>query len=315
MIGRRSSLAKRFRKCEELFASARDVADSQLAMTAFGVRSADEKFLKTFNGEDAPTDLRSVSKVVTALTAGALFGIQGAFGAEEFQSNSDAGSLLRAAGHSCDWSGVEIRHLLNNTIGHENGFFFRKDLQDVPVQEYVNYAVQTPRTQEPGSHFSYSNVGPFLVSVIVQDLSGRSLESWSQELVLGPLGLSPSWKEYAGYTAGCTGLTMSCDDLLTVGELLLADGLSRQGVQLVAADWVRLMRSPVTVTPSMYDPNRVFPKFAYGYGLWVCEDGRYYCDGTDGQYLIVVPDSGLVIATTGAQSDMKPITRCMKPLL
>ncbi|MFF1880682.1 hypothetical protein ACFVVC_04350 [Pseudarthrobacter sp. NPDC058196] len=61
----------------------------------------------------------------------------------------------------------------------------------------------------------------------------------------------------------------------------------------------------------MFDGSRVFPRFAYGYAFWVCEDGVYYCDGTDGQYLIVVPASELVIVTTGSHPDMKAITRYM----
>jgi hypothetical protein len=43
--------------------------------------------------------------------------------------------------------------------------------------------------------------------------------------------------------------------------------------------------------------------------------GTYYCDGTDGQYLIVLPDKGIVITAFGHQSDMKPITEYFRELL
>lgn len=67
-------------------------------------------------------------------------------------------------------------------------------------------------------------------------------------------------------------------------------------------------------TPNNYDETRVLPKYGYGYNLWVCKNGTYYHDGSDGQYIIVVPNKNMVITITADQKDMKPITACMKKL-
>jgi hypothetical protein len=45
------------------------------------------------------------------------------------------------------------------------------------------------------------------------------------------------------------------------------------------------------------------------------ENGNYYVDATDGQYIIVIKDKGILIATFGRQSDVKPITECFRGLL
>jgi CubicO group peptidase (beta-lactamase class C family) len=212
------------------------------------------------------------------------------------------------------WSDVRIVDLLNNTIGHEEGFLFRKDLGALPESDYLAYVFGAPITRVPGEHFSYSNVGPFLFSVIVQDWLGVSLEQLADELVLSPLGIDVSWRRFGEYTAGCTGLAMANEDLLKLG-ILLRDGGTFAGRSVVSASWVETMTSPISLTPHMFDAARVFPKYAYGIGLWICDTGSYYCGGANGQYLVVVPARAAALSTTGDQPDMKPITKCMVPLI
>ncbi|PVE14827.1 hypothetical protein DDA93_15565 [Arthrobacter sp. Bz4] len=266
-----------------------------------------------------PVDLRSVSKPVLSMTLGALIKSKQSVGKKPLSLNSRVAPLLdrhfASNGFRKMWKDVEIRHLISNTIGHENGFLFRKDLQSVSEEDYLGYALGQPIVHKPGSHFSYSNVGPFLLSVIIQDHLGASLHEIASDLVLRPLGIEASWRNYGQYTAGCTGLSMTGEDLLTFGEMLLAEGSRGSRLNIVDHDWVVGATSLQVRTPGMFDRLRVFPKFGYGYGFWVCENGSYYCDGTDGQYLIVVPSASLVMVTTGMQPDMKPITRCMAPLL
>lgn len=178
----------------------------------------------------------------------------------------------------------------------------------------LDYIFSAPVPHTPGTHFSYSNVGPFLVSVILELVTGRSLSDLAEELIFKPLAISANWRQFGSFTAGSTGLQMSCDDLLKIATVL-RDGGKFEDAKVVSSTWVSEMTRAHILTPKMFDPSRVFPKYAYGLGVWVCENGSFYCDGTNGQYLIVVPNSNLAIATTGDQPDMKPITKCMVPLL
>ncbi len=307
----------RFSRCVQLFADAQDKDGRKLEMFAFGADAGGQIANHTFKEEDVATDLRSVSKVVACLTLGQLI-VRG-FKVEDDPLSLEmrVEPLLRR--HMNDsardqWSRVRLVDLLNNTIGHTDGFLFRKDLGAVAQQDYLSYVFQVPVPHEPGAHFAYSNVGPFLFSVIVQDWFGKSLHEFSRSLVLEPLGIESHWRTYADYSAGCTGLVMRNRDLLKLSAML-RDGGQFKGVEIVPRKWIEEMSAPRTRTPHMFDPSRVFPKYAYGLGLWACESGSYYCDGTNGQYLIVVPARGMAISTTGDQPDMKPITRCMLPLI
>ena len=54
---------------------------------------------------------------------------------------------------------------------------------------------------------------------------------------------------------------------------------------------------------------------SYGYGVWVCESGVHYCDGTDGQFLIVVPASRTAVVILAEAGDLAVVARCLAPLL
>ena len=101
---------------------------------------------------------------------------------------------------------------------------------------------------------------------------------------------------------------------MKIGELMLCGGVF-EGKRIVSEEWIKEMLKPQVLTPSMYDEKRVLPKYAYGHNMWICKDGIAYCDGTDGQYLIIVPQKNMVIVTTGHQSDMKPITVCLEDII
>ena len=307
-----------FTQSVDCFEAAVDKNGDELDMRYFGVSQHGERLEHLF-GQDARVDLRSVSKPIASLTLGALIDSNVEVAGQKLTLDLSAAAALDrhfpSTGAREAWRAVTIRHLVSNTIGHREGYFFRKDLASVPESEYLAYALGQPLAYTPGSHFSYSNVGPFLLSVILQDHLGVSLRDLATNQILAPLGIDAPWRNYADYTAGCTGLGLTGAELLRFGELLLAHGSLASGKSLVDPGWIAEATAPQVETPGMFDESRVFPKFGYGYAFWVCKDGVYYCDGTDGQYLVVVPAADMAIVTTGSQPDMKPITRCMVPLL
>jgi CubicO group peptidase (beta-lactamase class C family) len=312
-----SDFQDRFGRCLDLFADARDKDGSPLAMFAFAANADSERRNHVFLDHDREADLRSVSKVVAALVLGSLIARETQINGAPIALDTRVEPLLRQ--HMSDsarrqWVDVRILDLLNNTIGHEEGFLFRKDLGNLPQSEYLAYVFDVPVRHAPGTHFSYSNVGPFLFSVIVQDWLGTSLHAVAQATIFAPLEISGDWRLFGDYSAGCTGLSMRNADLIKLATLL-RDGGTTNGASIVPRSWITTMSSPISLTPHMFDPGRVFPKHAYGIGLWVCENGAYYCDGTNGQYLIVIPDRGVALSTTGDQPDMKPITKCMLPFV
>lgn len=91
---------------------------------------------------------------------------------------------------------VTIRHLLHHTSGI-------RDYADVMAMSGLNFedwttagdglaaiARQKKLNFKPGSEFSYSNSGYFLLSQIVEKVSGKTMREFAQERIFGPLGMT-----------------------------------------------------------------------------------------------------------------------------
>lgn len=301
--------------------SAVDKTGARLALKAITISVDGATRQHRFTPSDELTDLRSISKVALCLAVGEgirrgvrVFGKPLSLDTRIFPVLEPYVAGLESSSKD-RLHRVTVAHLLSNTMGHKEGFLFRKDIGTRDMGALLPYIAEKPIEYDPGAHFSYSNVGPFLMSVLVQQELGVSLSAWANSILFEPIGISNfQWKNYGAYTAGCSGLCLGASDLHKIGQLLLADG-DWNGISIVPADWIKAMRTAYCLSPDKYEPHRALPKYAYGFGLWITKSGNYYCDGTDGQYLIVIPDKACVISTLGAQADMKPITECFRVLI
>lgn len=305
----------------ENFRLALDKTGNHLKMDSLMISQGATVFRHDFTADDPMNDLRSISKPTLCLAIGIAL---------------DQGLILRGERMGLDsliWPyfekrvklrneknkdillRVKLRHLLNHSIGYDVGLMFSKDIKDRNADELLDYIFNTEIVHEPGTTFVYSNVGPYIFSSLIGEELGVNLSSWVAKLLFEKIGIIDyTWKNYGDYCAACTGLRLRMSDLHKIARLFVEDG-QFDGQQVVPVSWIRAMRLPQIETPTMYDETRVFPKYAYGYYLYICKDGTYYCDGTDGQYIIVLPKSEIVITTFGHQSDMRPITECLRPLL
>jgi CubicO group peptidase (beta-lactamase class C family) len=210
------------------------------------------------------------------------------------------------------WEKVTLLDCFRITMGHDKGLVFSADLKEQDENDLVNYVVNYPITREIGRDFVYSNAGTFLISTLITEYLNQDLDELVNEFLFSPMGIiNYTWKKFGKYCAGCTGLKMQNEDLHKIAKLLHGDGIYN-GEQLVPIQWLEKMRSPQVLSPThRYVADRAFPKWSYGLNLWICEDGNYYCDGTDGQYLIVIPKSNIVITATGFQPDTEPVSNCL----
>lgn len=301
--------------------SSRDKEGKPLAMDSVAVSTREHSFQHAFRAGSAALDLRSVSKPVLCLGLGVALEeglkIQGErIGIETaVWKFFEPHVRLRNSKNLKHLRELRLKHLLNSTLGTHDGIMFRKDIGDRDESTLLDYIFNCDFVHAPGKHFVYSNAGAFLVSVLLQLGTGVEAVEFIRRKIFNPLGIkNVSWRSFGAYTAGCTGLLLEQQEFHKLGRLLADDG-KFAGKQVAPRRWVVEMKKSAVPTPSMYDEKRAFPKFAYGHFLWKTKTGHAYCDGTDGQYLIVLADNNTVITTLGHQPDMKPITECFRPLL
>jgi CubicO group peptidase (beta-lactamase class C family) len=281
------------------------------------ISTPERTFAHNFRDTNFPFDIRSISKVPVAMALGVAIASGLAIRGEPVSLDTKILPFFAEYSGSANENAqqIEIRHLITNTIGHRDGFMFRRDIEGRDDTRLLDYIFSVPIEFPPGEHFSYSNVGWYLLSALITRELGLSLAEWVDGAIFRKLGIEKyTWAAYGPYTAGASGLKLYNSDLHKLGRLFLSSG-QYAGETVVPPAWLSAMHSPVVRTTGGQDPNRHIQYTAYGYGVWQTERGAYFCDGSAGQYLIVVPSRELVISTVGDVDDMNPISTALREVI
>lgn len=291
-----------------------DKKGNNLQMTSLIVSDKSSMYKYDFCDRE-PVDIRSIAKPILCLAYGAAIKEGLIFDGNRISLQTHVWKYLKKyariedAKQEKEWEKIRLIDLFRITFGHEKGIVFSKDVKEVGEDDLVNYIVNYPITKDPGKHFVYSNAGGYLASSLITEYCGMDADEFVNKYIFSHLDIVDySWKKYGKYCAGCTGLVMYNEDLHKIAQLFSNDGVYNEK-KVVPSDWINLMRTPQVPCPThRYIADRAFPKWSYGLNLWICEDGTYYCDGSDGQYMIVIPHKGIVVTAMGHQSDTLPVS-------
>ncbi|MDB5353465.1 MAG: dap [Planctomycetota bacterium] len=158
---------------------------------------------------------------------------------------------------------------------------------------------------KPGSHFLYNTSATYMLSAIVQKVTGMTVLDYLKPRLFAPLGIEhPTWENSPqGVTTGGFGLSVRSEDIARFGQLYLQKG-KWQGKQLLPESWVTEATSRQTSNGS--NPKSDWDQ-GYGYQFWQCRNGAYRGDGAFGQYCIVLPEQDAVIVITSGVKDMQSV--------
>ncbi len=152
---------------------------------------------------------------------------------------------------------------------------------------WVDYYLSRPLTSKPGTKYSYDSIETYLLSAVVQQVTGKDILTLLNERVFHPMGIDDvEWERCPkGIVTGGWGIYMTAEAQAMFGQLLLQRG-EWNGKQLVPSGWVDEMMT-VRVVRKAND---------YGYQIWLCEyPGAWRADGAFGQYIIIVPQKDMVV--------------------
>lgn len=277
---------------------------------------SDERNVYEHNFKDEMmVDVRSIAKPIVCLALGSAIEEGLYFENVKIELDTKIYPFLKKISNLEDinlvrkWNDITLMDCFRITMGHDKGIMFSSDVNNQNEDNLVNYILNYPITHEIGNHFVYSNAGTYLVSALITEYLGINLDELVDKFIFKKIGISKyEWKKYGKYCAGCTGLKLYNGDLHKIGRLIINNGMYDNQL-IVPESWIEKMRTPQVPSPThRYIKERAYPKWSYGMNLWICEDGNYYCDGTNGQYLIVLPERKLVITATGNQSDTSPVS-------
>ena len=207
---------------------------------------------------------------------------------------------------------ITIRHLLTMNCGHDTEPSRRNDT-DTWVRTFLSWPVQ----HEPGTYYCYNSMGTYMLSAIVQKVTGQKVVDYLQPRLFDPLGIeAPRWDESPqGINCGGWGLYLKTEDLAKMGQLLLQKG-KWNGKQVLPESYVtEATRAQVPCQPSWVRADKVAESGltpensdwvqGYGYQVWRCRHNAFRADGAGGQYIIVIPEKDAVIINTADLRDMQ----------
>jgi beta-lactamase family protein len=197
---------------------------------------------------------------------------------------------------------MKIKHLLTMNTGHaEKPHVAMLNAED---GNWPKAFLAQEVTYEPGTHFLYNTGASYMLSAIVQKVTGQTVFDFLSERLFKPLNIvGADWEtDPRGVTVAGYGLRVRTEDIAKLGQLYLQKG-NWNGEQLISEHWVE--EATKKQTTSQEGDNDWAQ--GYGYQFWRCKPapGFYRGDGAFGQYCIVIPQKNTVIAINSESKDMQ----------
>ncbi len=209
---------------------------------------------------------------------------------------------------------MTVRDLLTMSCGHDDD---PTGIISNAEQDWVTSFLAYPVKHQPGTFYCYNSLGTYVLSAIVQQVTGEKVVDYLTPRLFEPLHINkPKWEESPqGINTGGWGLYLKTEDLAKMGQLLLQKG-EWNGKQIIPAEWVGEMskKQVNSVNPGTRweqaearGLNEATSDWmqGYGYQMWRCRPGCFRADGANGQFIIVIPDKDAVIAITSNVQDLQ----------
>ncbi len=174
---------------------------------------------------------------------------------------------------------------------------------------WVKAFLATPIVHKPGTKFLYNTMATYMLSAIVQKVTGEKVIDYLKPRLFEPLKINGiDWEvDPRGINTGGWGLRLKTEDMAKFGQLLLQKG-KWENQQILPAEWVeeatsfKIDQDPAA-PPAKKDSDDW--KQGYCYQLWRCRYNAFRADGAYGQYIVVFPEHDAVVVITGESPDMQ----------
>lgn len=215
---------------------------------------------------------------------------------------------------------MTLDHLLKMSSGWK-GDIITNRIKGGEHFDAVRACLTAPFSHEPGTHWRYNNMDTYLAGVVVQKLTGKTLEAYLRDKLFSRIGVDTLCydQDWRGFNTGAWGMHISTETLAKLGLFMLQKG-AWEGEQVLDSAWFdRAMAVHIVQYTDALDSdprtegnNLSDWKSGYCYQSWACHiPGSVRADGMWGQYAIVLPDKNAVIAMTTICSDREAQLRAI----
>ncbi|MFN3150301.1 serine hydrolase domain-containing protein [Bremerella sp.] len=198
---------------------------------------------------------------------------------------------------SANLKAMRVRDLLTMNTGHQDELNWREQA------DWAKAFLAHPVPHKPGTHFRYNTPATYMLSAIVQKVTGQTVLDYLTPRLFEPLGIEkPVWETSPqGISIGGYGLYLRTEDIAKFGQLYLQKGMWN-GEQLIPKAWIDMATSKQVSNGSSLESDW---DQGYGFQFWRCRHGAFRGDGKDGQFCIVLPEQDAVVAITAHTGNMQ----------
>jgi len=200
-----------------------------------------------------------------------------------------------------------VRHLLSMNSGH--GTDTTIPMVFSPDPDWVKCFLQMPVDHEPGSYFEYNSGATYVVSAILQQITGETVYDYLKKRLFEPLGFGDTAHDLSpqGVFPGGWGLVVRLEDLAKLGQLYLDKGVYN-GQRFLSEEWVALASANHSDNGRPGRENEPADwRQGYGFQFWRCQHNAFRADGAAGQYCIVMPEQDAVLAMMSEVANMQEL--------
>ena len=207
-------------------------------------------------------------------------------------------------------SKITWQHLLNQSSAWSGQLWGGYDWNDRPPKNGDVHDWKKAKMAEPGTEMEYNDVRVNLLAYCLLQVWRKPLPQVLKEYIMDPIGASTTWRWYGyenswttvdglqmqsvsggGHSGG--GIFISTEDHARFGLLCMNSG-KWKNQQLISKQWLEEATQPSKANNS------------YGYMWWLNKNGKenrmselsdkgYYAAGFGGNYIIIEPESNIVI--------------------
>lgn len=172
--------------------------------------------------------------------------------------------------------------------------------------DWITHFISTEPKYKPGTVFKYNNMATFMLSAIVQQVTGETVFDYLLPRIFRPLGIRGiDWDlNPQGITMGMIGLRLRTEDLAKFGQLLLNGGVWN-GKQLIPKEWVKEATSFHIKNSDEPEEKRSLSDWGQGYAyqMWRGKNNTVRLDGMAGQFVVLIPDKDAIVVFTANNSN------------
>ncbi|NLZ66857.1 MAG: serine hydrolase [Clostridiaceae bacterium] len=186
---------------------------------------------------------------------------------------------------------MTLRDVIQMRSGHAHMISGSKWRQ-IKTSWVVEY-FKEPVEYWPGEYYNYTSAGSYMLSAIVQKVTGKSIDEYLKEKLFVHLGIEGlTWDKCPnGICSGGNGITVRNEDVLKMGVLYINNGVY-EGKRYISPEWCH---------DAMYESCKL-NESGYGYHF-TNYDGAISAGGLFGQTLVMIPEYDVVIALNAAYQE------------